>query len=130
MFLDNLQFGQVADVATQCVSGATIAEVPADPTPEAPNAFHPEVEITSPRSGSAVGAEVTFEAKAFDVEDEDISGGVEWSSSKDGWLGTGASITKELSAGVHVITALSTDSGGLTRSDSISIDVVRADLVP
>ena len=48
-----------------------------------------------------------------------------WSSSLDGPLGSGASISvSDLSAGVHTITAQVTDSGGLAGSDTILVEVL------
>jgi|GEM_PF-6260651 len=124
VFLDNLQFRP-----DSCFAGTSVAPAPAAPATPIPNAFHPEIEITS-SGNSAFGAEVTFTAVAVDAEDEDISSGVEWTSSLDGLLGIGASVTKELSQGTHVITALSTDSGGLSRSASLTQHVFLANPNP
>jgi hypothetical protein len=42
----------------------------------------------------------------------------------DGTIGSGGSFSRsDLSLGVHTITATATDSGGLTSSDQISIQV-------
>lgn len=85
----------------------------------------PTVSITAPASGStfASGAEITFSATASDVEDGDLSSAIAWTSSIDGAIGTGASISAVLSAGTHTITASVTDSGNLSASDTISVTV-------
>ncbi|MEE9609391.1 MAG: Ig-like domain-containing protein [Myxococcota bacterium] len=55
----------------------------------------PAVTITAPPDGSSVaqGAAVTLTDTATDAEDGDLSGNLTWTSSNDGVLGTGASIT-------------------------------------
>src|SRR5262249_58546498 len=68
------------------------------------------------------GATVPFTASASDVEDTSLT--IHWSSSRDGDLGTGASLsTSSLTSGTHTITASVTDSGGKSASSSITIVV-------
>lgn len=89
----------------------------------------PAVTITAPASGSTVdeGDPVTFVASATDAEDGDLTGSIAWSSSLDGALGGGGSVTtSSLSAGAHTVTAAVTDSGGLGGSDAIGVTVVGA----
>ena len=86
----------------------------------------PTVSITSPASGSTytTGSSVTFSGSASDAEDGNLSSQIAWSSSLDGALGTGATITtSNLSIGTHTISANATDSGGLTGSDNISVTI-------
>jgi len=86
----------------------------------------PVVTITAPADGSNVlpGANVTFTGTASDTEDGDLAASIVWSSSIDGALGTGASITtSSLSNGVHTINASATDSGALAGNDTITVDV-------
>jgi hypothetical protein len=86
------------------------------------------VSITSPADGSSFdqGVEVTFEATASDPEDGDLTASIAWSSSADGDLGDGGSITRaDLSVGTHTITASVTDSGGATATDQISITITQ-----
>ncbi len=86
----------------------------------------PSVSISAPANGSSFGsgANVTFTGSATDAEDGDLSSSISWSSSLDGALGNGASIsTSGLSNGTHVITASVTDNGGLSASDSISVTI-------
>jgi len=85
----------------------------------------PTVTITAPPDGSSFseGSSITFTGTASDAEDGDLSASIAWTSSLDGPLGTGASISKTLSVGTHLITASVTDSGGATGSDSITVTV-------
>ena len=82
--------------------------------------------IDTPPDGAIVdeGQPVLFTGTAIDPEQGDISANIAWVSSKEGTLGTGASITVSLTAlGKHVITATLTDSSGAGASDAISIKV-------
>src|SRR5205823_13326280 len=95
----------------------TITIVPTDP---------PAVTTTAPADGtrSVQGTPVTLTASATDREDGSLTAAVTWTSSRDGALGTGGSLTlSTLSAGVHTLTASVTDSGGRTAPASRSITV-------
>ena len=72
----------------------------------------PQVTIQSPANGasSTAGTSVKFTGSASDAEDGSLSASITWTSDRDGSLGQGASITKSLSTGTHVITASVTDS--------------------
>jgi hypothetical protein len=60
-----------------------------------------------------------------DLEDGDISSLIVWTSSLDGFLGTGSILNSSvLSVGTHVITAGVTDSGGKHASDQITIEIL------
>jgi PKD repeat protein len=86
----------------------------------------PALNITAPESGASFPAmtTVTFTGTANDAEDGNISSSIQWSSSINGALGTGSSITKDnLSAGQHTITASVTDSGGAPAATQIPITV-------
>jgi len=85
----------------------------------------PIVTITSPVDGSTFdsGATIDFAGTASDFEDGDLTASLVWTSSIDGEIDTGGSVSTTLSDGVHTITASVTDSGGSTGSDSISITV-------
>lgn len=93
-------------------------------TPPPDDAF-PTVSITAPASGSSytVGDSITFTATAADAEDGDLSSSIAWTSSLDGALGTGASVSAVLSVGTHTITASATDSANQTSTDSITVTV-------
>ncbi|MEW5938585.1 MAG: S8 family serine peptidase [Chloroflexota bacterium] len=84
----------------------------------------PLLNITSPLNNSAFtqGDTVTFNGTATDTVDGDLSASIQWQSSINGPLGTGASVsTSTLSLGTHIITARVTDSGGLTSTKTIRI---------
>jgi hypothetical protein len=76
----------------------------------------PSVSIASPTSGTSVvqGTALTFSGSASDSQDGSLTSKIAWSSSIDGSLGTGSGFSRTLSAGSHVITAVVTDSGGLS----------------
>jgi hypothetical protein len=85
----------------------------------------PAVTIVTPVNGASYpsGSTVTFTGTATDLEDGTISSRLSWTSNIDGALGTGASVSKALSAGSHLITAQVTDSGNLTTARQISMTV-------
>ena len=86
----------------------------------------PTVAISSPASGGSFlsGSAIPFSGSASDSQDGNISSRLVWKSSLDGQIGTGASFSKVLTVGSHVITASVTDSGGLSASSSVTITVV------
>ena len=66
---------------------------------------------------------ILFQGSATDTEDGDLSTSIQWSSSIDGYLGTGNMINQMLSAGSHTLTASVTDTGSLTSYDNIILNV-------
>ena len=89
----------------------------------------PTVSLSSPTSGSVVtqGDAVSLTGSASDAEDGDLSSSIVWTSSLDGSLGSGASLSvTSLSVGFHTLTATVTDSGSLSASDSVSLTVQSA----
>ncbi len=115
------------DVGTLDSWTLTIDGIPTGPVNQAP-----VVTITAPPDGStySMGALITFTGTASDVEDGNISSAITWTSSIDGSLGTGASISTTLSVGTHTITAAATDSGGKTGNDTITVTVNPTNLPP
>src|SRR5205823_4113494 len=79
------------------------------------------------RSNQAIfplGAAVAFTGVATDVEDGDVSPGLQWTSSLDGDLGTGARLSSSsLRVGTHTITAAATDSNGHPGQARIAVRV-------
>ncbi len=94
-------------------------------TPSGPVTAAPTVSITGPTDSStfASGATILFAGTANDSEDGGITGGLSWTSTIDGSIGTGGSFFTTLSDGNHTITASVTDSGSKSGSASISITV-------
>ncbi len=86
----------------------------------------PVVTIGAPAAATAVanGQAITFTGSAADAEDGAVTGSLQWTSSLDGTIGTGATFTRVLRAGTHRIAARVTDSGGQTGSDSITVTVM------
>ncbi|OQY86959.1 MAG: hypothetical protein B6D40_00350, partial [Anaerolineae bacterium UTCFX3] len=86
----------------------------------------PQLFITAPVNNSVFmqGANVTFTGTANDLQDGNLSANIQWSSSIDGALGTGSSVsTNALSVGIHIITAQVTDSDNLTSTKTIRVYV-------
>ena len=87
----------------------------------------PDVEITSPASGSTytAGDTIAFEGTAEDAEDGPLTGSaVLWQSSLDGAFGTGVNVSfASLSAGAHQITLSGADSQGAVGTDSIGVTI-------
>ncbi len=91
----------------------------------------PSLTITSPADGAVVQAGIAFNlvASANDVPDGNLASQVQWTSDRDGFLGTGSPRSVALSTrGPHLITAKVTDSTGTTVPYSIRLVV--QDLVP
>jgi predicted secreted protein len=88
----------------------------------------PIVQIISPLDSAVItkATYINFSAAVTDAEDGTLTGdSLIWTSSIDGPIGTGTSFMRnDLSEGIiHTITLTATDSGGLTRVDSIQIVV-------
>ncbi len=86
----------------------------------------PTAAIVTPagRTVFAPGQAVTLAGIANDAEDGDLTAGIAWSSSLDGPLGTGGTLTvTSLRSGTHVVTATATDASGATASASVTVVV-------
>ena len=94
------------------------------PSPSTSNTA-PSVAISSPsnKSSYAAGETISFSGSASDTQDGNLSSNINWTSSIDGSIGTGASFSRPLSSGTHVITATVTDGGGLSASNQVSVTV-------
>ena len=80
----------------------------------------PVISVTSPADGAEFldTDTVNLIASASDVEDGDISASLAWSSSIDGALGSGPSLSVQLSEGAHTLTVTVVDSLGV--SDTVN----------
>jgi uncharacterized repeat protein (TIGR01451 family) len=91
----------------------------------------PRIRIAQPEDQQiALGdQELLFQASTHDVEDGELPDkNIQWQSSVDGVLGTGAVFSRNataLSEGAHIITATARDSANATGSASIHITVSR-----
>ena len=85
----------------------------------------PNLQITSPSDNAVVQQDSSVEliGEATDAEDGDLSNQITWSSSLDGGLGTGGTLSVSLSTGEHVITAQIEDSSGASSSANRTIRV-------
>ncbi|HPP01170.1 MAG TPA: S8 family serine peptidase [bacterium] len=89
------------------------------PAPDTP----PMVSILSPSDGAELdaGSSVTLSGNAMDEKDGDISSKLTWTSSLQGGLGSGKTISAVLIEGTHTITARVTDTGGNTAAQTITV---------
>ena len=90
----------------------------------------PVVNITAPTNGASFTTTdtITFAGTAVDSEDGTLSSSLVWTSNISGQIGTGASFTRTLTAGTHIITASVTDSGGMIGTKSITITVTETQI--
>jgi hypothetical protein len=87
----------------------------------------PSAVIISPPTGAAftMGPKVVLQGAGLDLENGALDGSaLSWSSSRDGALGSGPLREVDLSLGVHTLTLMVTDTGGLTRTATAQITVV------
>ena len=87
----------------------------------------PSASISAPANGTSVvsGTSLTFTGTGTDPEDGTLSGtSLQWTSSRDGAIGSGVSFTKSnLTVGAHTITLTATDAQGATGTATRSITV-------
>src|SRR6185503_16846322 len=83
------------------------------------------IHITSPADATEVlfGENGTFTGTATDNIDGSLTSSLPWTSSRDGLLGTGATVTANLTLGVHTITATATDTHGHIGRATIAVNV-------
>jgi hypothetical protein len=93
--------------------------------PSAASNTAPLVSISTPSTGHSLteGDALTFSGSASDGEDGNLASSIEWLSSRDGKIGTGATFQRVLSAGSHTITASVVDSGGSGAQSQVTISV-------
>src|SRR5262249_52352128 len=86
----------------------------------------PVVTISAPAQNATFepGAAVTLTGSAPDAEAGPLPARIVWTPSRDGALGTGATISvSTLSTGIHTITAAATDSTNKTGRATVTISV-------
>jgi hypothetical protein len=88
----------------------------------------PTVSITAPATNSSftAGTAIKFTGAASDREDGTLSASIVWTSSINGQLGVGSSVSAVLSSGIHTITAKTTDRAGASATAQIVTTVVGA----
>jgi len=87
----------------------------------------PSLTIITPGEGStyARAQTVSFIGEATDAVDGNISYKITWTSSLDGSLGTGATVTRaNMTLGTHTITASVTDNNGNTISRTVTMIII------
>jgi hypothetical protein len=95
---------------------------------QGPGNQSPAATITNPSNGAQINCNtpVDFTGTASDPEDGNISGSLQWTDN-GGALGSGASFARTytcIQTGNHTIVASVTDSGGVSDSDTITINIV------
>ena len=117
--LNNAGVPSVAHIMQLCLAGG-----PACAAPPGSSNTPPVVVIDPPATTTVVsGTPMTFTGEATDATDGDLTDSLAWSSTRDGSLGTGDTVTATLSVGTHIIAATVTDSSGLTDADTITVHV-------
>ena len=84
----------------------------------------PTITITAPTASRQYnsGSTITFAARATDAQDGDLSSYVVWTV--NGYTATGASVSTTLPDGSYTARAAVTDSGGLSRTATVSFSVL------
>lgn len=86
----------------------------------------PHVFILSPGAGEQLleGRPITFVGAASDLQDGQLAGArLVWSSSLQGELGSGSSVTTTLRPGTHTITLAATNRAGTTATATVTVTV-------
>ena len=86
----------------------------------------PNLEITAPNNGTHIGFGglniVHLSATSSDLEDGASCCDITWTSDKDGFLGKGKALDFTFTTpGTRIVTATAKDSGGVSRSDAITL---------
>ena len=92
----------------------------------------PSVSISAPGNNESYseGTALTFSGSASDTQDGNVTASLRWTSNLAGQIGTGASFSRTLSAGTHVITAAVSDSGGMSSSKQVTVTVTATTSAP
>ena len=84
----------------------------------------PTITIQSPAEGATLFTTTNLAATATDAQDGSLTADIVWKSDVDGALDPTATGAVTLSIGAHTLTATVTDSGGLSASATVSVEVV------
>jgi hypothetical protein len=111
------------DETSTATSGSTTSTTSSTPTLATTSG--PTVTIETPVDSAvfAAGSTIHLMATATDAGGRVITSRIVWTSSVDGALGTGGSLTRVLSPGTHTVTARATDSRGRITSSRITVIV-------
>ncbi len=118
---------EITDVNNLTANAIVTVEIVKPNTP--PSIVINTITTPLPEAGFKPTKSVTANGTASDAEDGDLSASIKWFSSINGYLGQGAQFivnppTQSLSAGTHIITAMITDTKGLSALDTRTIDVI------
>lgn len=129
----NLAGGNAARFRVWVSDGIHTASDASDGTFVVPNQ-PPTVSILQPANGAVfvVGQTVGLWADVYDVDEGSLDEAqVQWRSSRDGPLGSGAKLpVAGLSLGVHTLTVTATDGQGASASASVQVTVQAEDDLP
>lgn len=117
LFVSGRQFGTSVPGVTQNLDAQT------DVYLLGLNAQQPTV-VFAPPSEMTVSDSITIDADAFDLNNADIAGSIQWSDGSGAVLGSGGVVTLSgLAEGTHTITATATDAAGRTGSFIFDLQV-------
>ncbi len=129
----NLTAGATARFRVWVSDGIHTASDASDGTLVLPN-LPPAVTIWQPVNGAVyvAGQTVALWAEVYDVDEGNLDDAqVQWRSSRDGFLGSGAELpVAGLSLGAHTITVTATDGQGASASASVQVTVGPEDDLP
>jgi outer membrane protein OmpA-like peptidoglycan-associated protein len=94
---------------------------PTPTPPQVPANNPPTATINTPVNAASLVGPITFDGRCPDPEQGLVTFSARWRSSRDGEIGTGATFSRTLSSGNHVITMTCTDALGLTGTSSVTI---------
>ena len=102
--------------------GSTSSQLAGSATTQMTGGMTVAIQTPVTKAEFEAGALIHFAAQATSGG-RDVSAQVVWSSNLEGVIGSGASMTKVLGGGVHTISAMITDSNGISRRASIVVIV-------
>lgn len=112
----------IAALSGKCVTGGVVNLAAALVN----NNSVPSISVATPTNGITIsaGTNVLLSGTASDPQDGNLTASITWTSDLQGSLGTGGSVNfSTLAPGTHTITAMISDSGGLTASATRTVTV-------